>query len=84
MNLISLHNRAWTYYACKGAQLGAPLGEGELSGRWTVALLGCIPALATIPLGEHLRNRFSSEGFDRFIVATITVTVTALALRTFL
>ncbi|MEM8707164.1 MAG: sulfite exporter TauE/SafE family protein [Actinomycetota bacterium] len=66
-----------------GAQLGALLVAGELSGRWTAALLGCIPALATIPLGEHLRNRFSSEGFDRFIVATITVTVTALAIRTF-
>ena len=65
------------------AQLGALLVAGELSGRWTVALLGCIPALATIPLGEHLRNRFSSEGFDRFIVLTITVTVTALAIRTF-
>ncbi|MEO0492243.1 MAG: sulfite exporter TauE/SafE family protein [Actinomycetota bacterium] len=66
------------------AQLGALLVAGELDGRWTVALLGCIPALATIPLGERLRSRFSSEGFDRFIVATITVTVTALAVRTFL
>ena len=38
---------------------------------------------ATVPFGEHLRNWFSSEGFDRFVVATIAVTVTALAIRTF-
>ena len=65
------------------AQLVALLIAGELSGRWMVAVLGCLPALATVPFGEHLRNRFSSEGFDRFVVATIAVTVTALAIRTF-
>jgi uncharacterized membrane protein YfcA len=65
------------------SQLATFLVRGDLDGRWTVALLGCIPALATIPLGERLRDRFSSEGFDRFIVATIAVTVTALAIRTF-
>ena len=65
------------------AQLVALLIAGELSGRCTVAVLGCLPALATVPFGEHLRNRFSSEGFDRFVVATIAVTVTALAIRTF-
>ena len=61
----------------------ALLIAGELSRRWTVAVLGCLPALATVPFGEHLRNRFSLEGFDRFVVATISVTVTALAIRTF-
>lgn len=73
-----------TLFALAGAaQLVALLIAGELSGRWTVAVLGCLPALATVPFGEHLRNRFSSEGFDRFVVATIAVTVTALAIRTF-
>ena len=73
-----------TLFALAGAaQLVALLIAGELSGRWTVAVLGCLPALATVPFGEHLRNRFSSEGFDRFLVATIAVTVTALAIRTF-
>jgi uncharacterized membrane protein YfcA len=65
------------------SQLATFLVRGDLDGRWTVALFGCIPALATIPLGERLRDRFSSGGFDRFIVATIAVTVTALAIRTF-
>mgnify|MGYP002819858582 CR=1 FL=1 len=73
-----------TLFALAGAaQLVALLIAGELSGRWTVAALGCLPALATVPFGEHLRNRFSSEGFDRFVVTTIAVTVTALAIRTF-
>ena len=73
-----------TMFTLAGAsQLVTFLVRGDLDGRWTVALLGCIPALATIPLGERLRDRFSSEGFDRFIVATITVTITALAIRTF-
>ena len=58
----------------------ALLIAGELSGRWTVAVLA-VSALATVPFGEHLRNRFSSEGFDRFVVTTIAVTVTALAIR---
>ena len=65
------------------SQLATFLVRGDLDERWTVALLGCIPAVATIPLGERLRDRFSSEGFDRFIVATIAVTVSALAIRTF-
>lgn len=65
------------------SQLITLLIQGELDGRWLVALLGCIPALATIPFGERLRDRFSSEGFDRFIVGMIAVTVTALAVRTF-
>ena len=52
-----------TLFALAGAaQLVALLIAGELSGRWTVAVLGCLPALATVPFGEHLRNRFSSEG----------------------
>ncbi len=59
------------------------VAERELDGRWTAALLGCIPALATVPFGEYLRDRFSSEGFDRFIVGTLAVTVTVLAIRTF-
>ena len=65
------------------SQLATLLLRGDLDGRWTVAVLGCVPALATVPLGERLRDQFSSEGFDRFIVATITVTITALAIRTF-
>jgi len=65
------------------SQLITFLVRGDLDGRWTVAFLGCVPALATIPLGERLRDRFSSDGFDRLVVGTITVTITALAIRTF-
>lgn len=84
-----LHRRAHifsvtTMFTLAGvSQLATLLLRGDLDGRWTVAVLGCVPALGTVPLGERLRDRFSSEGFDRFIVATITVTITALAIRTF-
>jgi uncharacterized membrane protein YfcA len=41
-----------TLFALAGAaQLVALLIAGELSGRWTVAVLGCLPALATVPVG---------------------------------
>lgn len=65
------------------SQLVTLVAQGELDGRWLVAGLGCVPALATIPFGERLRDRFSSQGFDRFVAAVIVVTVTALAVRTF-
>jgi uncharacterized membrane protein YfcA len=58
--------------------------NGELSGRYGATLLSCIPALAIIPVGERLRSRLSSAGFDRFVLVVLASTVTVLALRTFL
>ncbi|MEM9565548.1 MAG: sulfite exporter TauE/SafE family protein [Actinomycetota bacterium] len=65
------------------AQLPALVASGEMTGNWTVALLACIPALATIPFGARLRDRLSSVAFDRFVVATLVASVIGLAIRTF-
>lgn len=74
-----------TLFAIAGvAQLPTLVLSDEMDGRWTVALLACIPALATIPVGGRLRNALSSEGFDRVVVATLAVSVMALAAETFI
>lgn len=57
--------------------------SGSLTGRWTVALAACIPALATIPIGTRLRNALSSEGFDRLVVLVLVTSVLGLAWRSF-
>ena len=59
------------------------LGSGEMSGRWVAALISVIHALATVPFGASLRDRLSSRGFDLAIVATLSVSVGVLAIRTF-
>jgi len=66
-----------------GAQLATLVIGGQLSGLWVVAAIACVPALATIRFGEILRQRFSSQGFDHFVVAMIVVTTLVLAFRTF-
>lgn len=66
------------------AQVPTLMISGELSGRYLAAILSCLPALAVIPLGERLRSRFSSSGFDWFVLVVLTTAVSALALRTFL
>ncbi|MGI9623600.1 MAG: sulfite exporter TauE/SafE family protein [Acidimicrobiales bacterium] len=57
--------------------------SNQMRGLWAVALIGCVPAVATVPLGARLRESLSSEGFDRFVVITLTVAVLGLAIRTF-
>lgn len=65
------------------AQFPTLVVGGELSGRWTASVLACVPALLTIPVGARLRNRLSSEHFDRFIVGLLALSAVALAIRTF-
>ena len=65
------------------AQVPALAIGGQLDGRWWVALIACVPALATVPIGTRLRNAMSAEGFDRFLVLTLVASVTGLAIRTF-
>lgn len=65
------------------AQVPTLVASGEMTGNWTVAVLACIPALATIPFGARLRDRLSSVAFDRFVVATLVASVIGLAIRTF-
>lgn len=65
------------------AQVPTLATSGELDGRWLVTLAACAPALAPIPVGERLRDRFSSQGFDRFVITVLSVAVLGLAIRTF-
>jgi hypothetical protein len=55
----------------------------RLAGLWLLSLVACVPALAPLPLGARLRSAFSSEGFDRFVVLTLLVSVLGLGARTF-
>lgn len=65
------------------AQLPALVASGQMTGNWTVAVLACAPALATIPVGARLRDQLSSIAFDRFVVLTLVASVIGLAARTF-
>lgn len=64
------------------AQLPALVASGEMAGNWTISLIACLPALATIPFGARLRDRLSSVAFDRFVVLTLVASVIGLAART--
>lgn len=57
--------------------------SGNFADVWLAALLACIPVLALLPVGERLRGRLSSEGFDRAILATLVVATGSLVIRTF-
>lgn len=65
------------------AQIPTLVLSGRMDGLWAVAVLACLPALATIPVGGRLRDRFSSAGFDRFVVLTLAASVVGLGIRTF-
>ncbi len=65
------------------AQLPVLIIGDQMGGLWTVAVVACIPALATVPAGARLRHALSSDGFDRAVVAILTVSVVGLAIRTF-
>lgn len=66
------------------AQIPTLTVSGEMGGRWTVAIVACVPALATVPAGARLRNMLSTDGFDRVVVVTLVAAVAGLAVRTFL
>lgn len=60
------------------------VASGELTGLWKITLLACIPTLATIPLGSHIRARLSSASFDHFVLALLVLSTVGLAWRNFL
>ena len=73
-----------TLFAVAGiSQFPVLVASGELSGLWTITLLACIPALATIPLGNRIRSRLSSAAFDQFVLALLVLSAIGLAWRTF-
>ncbi|MFW2382588.1 MAG: sulfite exporter TauE/SafE family protein [Acidimicrobiales bacterium] len=59
------------------------VGTGELTGLWTASILGCVPALATVPLASRLRVRLSTHVFDYLVIAAITIAGLGLGIRTF-
>lgn len=65
------------------AQVPTLVVSEKMAGRWTVALIACIPALATIPVGARLRQALSSRAFDRLVVATLVASVVVLAVRAY-
>lgn len=65
------------------AQFAVLVGTGQLSGRVIASLLACVPVLAAIPIGTRLRDRVSSTGFDRAIIAMLLVSIVALTIKTF-
>jgi len=56
--------------------------HGELSGRMLATVLACVPVLATIPIGERLRERVSSRGFDLATIGLLALSSIALCIRT--
>ena len=65
------------------AQLPTLAISGEMAGLWTLTLVACVPALATVPLGARVRGRLSAEFFEKLVVAVIAASVVGLAIRTF-
>lgn len=69
-------------FALSGAaQFGVLTVGGSLDGLWGPTVLGCAPALATIPLGGRLRHRLSAEWFDRSVVVVLAVSVVVLVIQ---
>jgi uncharacterized membrane protein YfcA len=55
---------------------------GELAGRVGASLLATLPVLASIPVGTWLRDRVSTRGFDLAIIAMLSASIGALAIKT--
>ena len=73
-----------TLFASSGGSQFPMLGaNGSMSGLWWLSVASCVPALATIPFGARMREAFSSDGFDRFVVIVVLVSALALGVRTF-
>ncbi|MEL6430702.1 MAG: sulfite exporter TauE/SafE family protein [Planctomycetota bacterium] len=66
-----------------GTQFPMLVANGSMSGLWWLSVASCVPALATIPFGARMREAFSSDGFDRFVVIVVLVSALALGVRTF-
>lgn len=56
--------------------------SGELADRMGASLLACVPTLASIPVGTHLRGRVSTRGFDLAVVGMLIVSIGALVVKT--
>lgn len=71
-----------TLFAAAGAaQLPTLVASGRMDGLWSVSLLACVPALATVPVGRRLRDALSTDGFDRLVVMVIGASAIGLAAR---
>jgi uncharacterized membrane protein YfcA len=57
--------------------------SGRLNDRLAAAMLAIVPMLVMIPVGTRLRDRLSGRAFDLAVLAVLTVSVTALLIRTF-
>ena len=66
------------------AQFVVFLFSGAVSGLWLASILGCIPALATVPIGGRLRDRIDTRAFDHLVLLAITLAGLGLGWRTFL
>lgn len=71
-----------TLFAAAGAaQLPTLAASGRMEGLWLVALVACVPALATVPYGRRLRDALSSESFDRLVVIVLAASAIGLLVR---
>ncbi len=66
------------------AQFVVFLLSGAVSGLWLASILGCIPALATVPVGGRLRENLNTRSFDYLVLCAITLAGLGLGWRTFL
>lgn len=57
---------------------------GKFADVWLASLAACVPVLTVLPVGERLRGKMSSAGFDRAILATLILMTGGLVARTFL
>jgi len=67
-----------------GAQFGVFAVSGELSGRFLVSVLACIPVLASIPVGTWMRGKVSTRGFDLAVIGMLIASIGALLVQTFI
>ncbi|MBT8240086.1 MAG: sulfite exporter TauE/SafE family protein [Acidimicrobiia bacterium] len=56
---------------------------GELRGLWLAAILACLPALATVPVGSRVRGQLSTNLFDYLVIFAIAAAGLGLGVRTF-
>lgn len=64
------------------AQLVLLVIDGQFDrDRTLFALIGIAPAVGLIPLGTRLRDRLSSDGFDRAVLALLAVSAVALIVQ---
>lgn len=71
------------FFVSGAAQFAVLVSSGEYEGRVLASLVVCVPVLASIPLGTRLRDRVSSQGFDRAVLGMLTVSAVALVVKTF-